>query len=67
VGYSDDEFNNVNKTESIKQQWHQSKDDAWVDIIVGSTPRLLAAEPDAGKRRSLQEIHSNPDLASIEV
>ena len=67
ASYSDDEFNNVNETESAKQRRRRSKDDAWVDILVGSTPRLLAAEPDAGKRRSLRETHSDPDLASIEV
>ena len=67
ASYSDDEHNSPNETESAKQRRRQSKDDAWVDILVGGTPRLLVGEPDAGKRRSLRETHSDPDLASMEV
>lgn len=67
ASYSDDEFNNPNETESAKQLRRRSKDDAWVDILVGSQQRLLGGEPDSAKGRSLRGAHSDPDLASMEV
>jgi hypothetical protein len=67
ASYSDDEYNNANETESAKQRRRRSKDDAWVDILVGNQQRLLVSEPDSVKGRSLRGAHSDPDLASMEV
>ena len=66
ASYSDDEFNHANETESAKQRRRQSKDDAWVDILVGSQARRLG-DQDALRRVSLRSTHSDPDLASMEV
>ncbi|KAF8621948.1 hypothetical protein AX15_007381 [Amanita polypyramis BW_CC] len=73
ASYSDDEYNNANETESAKQRRRQSKDDAWVDILVGDKGKGmldsdgLVGAGDGGKRRSLRGAHSDPDLASMEV
>ncbi|KAF8631654.1 hypothetical protein AX17_005056 [Amanita inopinata Kibby_2008] len=71
ASYSDDEFNNANETESVKQRRRQSKDDAWVDILVGEQARNFGnqdAEPKSGdRRRGLRSTHSDPDIASMEV
>ncbi|PFH49544.1 hypothetical protein AMATHDRAFT_76152 [Amanita thiersii Skay4041] len=73
ASYSDDEFNNANESESIKQRRRQSKDDAWVDILVNSQGRRLGGQDaehrgDRERRRGgLRGTHSDPDLASMEV
>ncbi|KIL59331.1 hypothetical protein M378DRAFT_85208, partial [Amanita muscaria Koide BX008] len=65
ASYSDDEYKDANETESVKQQRRQSKDDAWVDILVGDRTRMLG-DQDA-KKKSLRGAHSDPDIASMEV
>ena len=70
ASYSDDEHNgNLYEPESVKQKRRESRDDGWVDILVGSQNRRIG-EQDAGfvdRRRGQPSRHSDPDIASLEV
>lgn len=70
ASYSDDEHNgNRHETEAVKQKRRESRDDAWVDILIGSQTRRKS-EQDAefiDRRRGHQSKHSDPDIASLEV
>jgi hypothetical protein len=72
ASYSDDESNSVTESEAVKQKRRQSKDDAWVDILVGTQARRMSeedAKPKEGeaRRRVLSSRRSDPDMASLEV
>ena len=70
ASYSDDEHkDNLHETEAVKQKRRESRDDAWVDILIGSQTRRQN-EQDAefvDRRRGHQSKHSDPDFASLEV
>lgn len=70
ASYSDDENNgNLHETEEVKQKRRESRDDAWVDILVGTQSRRIG-DQDAGfvdRRRGPQSRHSDPDIASLQV
>ena len=70
ASYSDDEHNgNLHETEAVKQKRRESRDDAWVDILIGSQAHRKS-EQDAeivDRRRGHHSKHSDPDIASLEV
>ncbi|KAG5645311.1 hypothetical protein DXG03_006500 [Asterophora parasitica] len=76
ASYSDDEWEGLDgakkkrgyEEESVKQKRRQSKDDAWVDILVGTQGRRIGGQ-DAQLRggRGLASRRSDPDMASAEV
>lgn len=71
ASYSDDESNAV-ESEVVKQKRRESKDEAWVDILVGTQARRMANQdvtPKEGqaRRRVLSSRRSDPDMASLEV
>ena len=70
ASYSDDEHNgNLHETEAVKQKRRESRDDAWVDILIGTQNRRKD-EQDAeftDRRRGHQSKHSDPDIAGLEV
>lgn len=75
ASYSDDDSNGAMESEAVKQRRRESKDDAWVDILVGTQARRMGAQ-DAilnegeGRRRVLSVLssrRSDPDMASLEV
>ncbi|KAF8885202.1 hypothetical protein BD779DRAFT_1534609 [Infundibulicybe gibba] len=73
ASYSDDEHNGrggAPESEAVKQKRRQSKDDAWVDILVGSQNRRMGgqdAEIGKEKKRGLRGQRSDPELAGLEV
>jgi hypothetical protein len=71
ASYSDDEYSGVTETEAVKQKRRESKDDAWVDILVGSQNRRIGGQDAelsaAERRRGLRGRRSDPDMASMEV
>lgn len=73
ASYSDDELNESNGTgdpTTSKSQRRQSKDDAWVDILVANSGRRLnnqEAELRVPRGRGLKGGRSDPELASMEV
>ncbi|KAF8803980.1 hypothetical protein BYT27DRAFT_7108311 [Phlegmacium glaucopus] len=70
ASYSDDEHNeSLHETEAVKQKRRESRDDAWVDILVGTqTRRMGQQDADVGNRRKgPHSRHSDPDIASLEV
>ena len=70
ASYSDEEHNgNLHEPEDVKQKRRESRDDAWVDILIGSQSRRRS-EQDAeivDRRRGHHSKHSDPDIASLEV
>ena len=62
ASYSDDELNNGLGRPMTKQEKRQSKDDAWVDILVSGNSRRLG-----GQDAVLRAGRSDPDLAEQEV
>ena len=70
ASYSDDEHNrDLDEPEHTKQKRRESRDDAWVDILVGTQARRLGGQ-DAdldGQRHGMQPRRSDPDMASLEV
>ena len=72
ASYSDDDFNSAMESEATKQTRRQAKDDAWVDILVGTQARRMGGQ-DAqmkvgeSRRRVLSSRRSDPDMASLEV
>ena len=62
ASYSDDELNSGLGRPMTKREKRQSKDDAWVDILVSGNGRRLGAQDAALKAR-----RSDPDLAKQEV
>ena len=70
ASYSDDEHNgHLHETEAVKQKRRESRDDAWVDILIGSQSRRRS-EQDAelvDRKRGHHSKHSDPDFASLEV
>ncbi|KAF8646242.1 hypothetical protein AX16_007312 [Volvariella volvacea WC 439] len=82
ASYSDEEYNK-GETEAMKQQRRQSKDDAWVDILVGSHRRMAGQDAEWGsashgagagsggsgrdRKPSRGRRSSDPDIASMEV
>ena len=72
ASYSDDEHNGnlrENETEAVKQKRRESRDDAWVDILIGSqTRRMKDQDIEIGdRRRGHHSTPSDPDIASLEV
>lgn len=76
ASYSDDEYsgdrNGGLEAETAKQKRRESKDDAWVDILVGTQSRRMGgqdAELKRGddRRKGIRARRSDPDLASLEV
>jgi len=70
ASYSDDENNgNLHEPEAVKQKRRESRDDAWVDILVGSQAhRMVQQDSQVGdRRRGPDSRHSDPDIASLEV
>ena len=70
ASYSDDEHNgNLHETEAVKQKRRESRDDAWVDILIGSQNRRRSEQDAelADRRRGHQSKHSDPDIAGLEV
>lgn len=73
ASYSDDELNGDDAaatTSTSKSQRRQSKDDAWVDILVANHGRRLGdqeAELRVPRGRGLKGGRSDPELASMEV
>jgi hypothetical protein len=76
AGYSDDDYDSHGsgkgkEKEAEKQARRQSKDDAWVDILVGSQSRRFGGQEAEPKRpggaRGLRGGRSDPALASLEV
>ncbi|KAF9466768.1 hypothetical protein BDZ94DRAFT_1157316 [Collybia nuda] len=71
ASYSDDEYNGVMESEAVKQKRRQSKDDAWVDILVGTQSRRIGGQDaeltSAERRRGLRGRRSDPEMASMEV
>ncbi|KAG6856134.1 hypothetical protein H0H87_007194 [Tephrocybe sp. NHM501043] len=67
ASYSDDEYSGPPETESVKQKRRQSKDDAWVDILVGSQRRRMAGQEADMMGSGLHSRRSDPDMASLEV
>ena len=70
ASYSDDEHNaNIHETEAVKQKRRESRDDAWVDILIGSQTRRKG-EQDAefvDRKRGHQSKLSDPDIVGLEV
>lgn len=70
ASYSDDEFNSgIAEPEAVKQKRRESKDDAWVDILVGAHARRMGgqdAQLKEGRRRGVRNRSSDPDI-SLEV
>ncbi|TFY53287.1 hypothetical protein EVG20_g10185, partial [Dentipellis fragilis] len=64
ASYSDDELNGSGP--KSRAQRRQSRDDAWVDILVASNSRRLGGQ-DAELRSPLKGGISDPELASQEV
>ena len=62
ASYSDDELNNGLGRPMTKQEKRQSKDDAWVDILVSGTSRRLG-----GQDAVMRAGRSDPDLAKQEI
>ena len=72
ASYSDDEHNgnhHENETEAVKQKRRESRDDAWVDILIGSQTRRINDQDVnlTDRRRGHHSSHSDPDIASLEV
>jgi hypothetical protein len=70
ASYSDDEQNgSLNETEAVKQKRRESRDDAWVDILIGSqTRRNMDQDAElVDRRRGHHSKNSDPDFASLEV
>ncbi|KAG6836676.1 hypothetical protein H0H93_005094 [Arthromyces matolae] len=69
ASYSDDEYSGPPEAEDVKQKRRQSKDDAWVDILVGSQRRRMAGQEANLKVPStgLLSRRSDPEMASQEV
>ncbi|TFK38371.1 hypothetical protein BDQ12DRAFT_683547 [Crucibulum laeve] len=72
ASYSDDEYTSgMPEPEAEKQKRRESRDDAWVDILVNSQSRRMGgqdAELSPGeRRRGVKGRRSDPDLASLEV
>ena len=70
ASYSDDEHNaNVHETEAVKQKRRESRDDAWVDILIGSQTRRKV-EQDAefvDRKRGHHTQLSDPDIVGLEI
>ena len=62
ASYSDDELNGGLGRPMTKQEKRQSKDDAWVDILVSGNGRRFG-----GQDASLRARRSDPDLAKQEI
>jgi len=62
ASYSDDELNSGLGRPMTKQEKRQSKDDAWVDILVSGNSRRLG-----GQDAVLRAGRSDPDLAKQEI
>ena len=62
ASYSDDELNEGLGRPMTKQEKRQSKDDAWVDILVSGSSRRLGGQDAAMRAR-----RSDPDLVKQEV
>lgn len=71
ASYSDDEYSGVTETEAVKQARRETKDDAWVDILVGSQDRRMGGQDaeltPAERRRGIRGRRSDPEIASMEV
>ncbi|RDB21827.1 hypothetical protein Hypma_011076 [Hypsizygus marmoreus] len=74
ASYSDEEYeyDGREETEAVKQKRRESKDDAWVDILVATHSRRMAGQDaevkDGGeRRRGVRGRRSDPDIASLEV
>ncbi|KAF8063469.1 hypothetical protein FPV67DRAFT_1506721 [Lyophyllum atratum] len=66
ASYSDDEYSGDSpEPESVKQKRRESKDDAWVDILVGTQKRRMGGQD--AERKGLHSRRSDPDIASLEV
>ncbi|KAG6841180.1 hypothetical protein C0991_001106 [Blastosporella zonata] len=64
ASYSDDEY----EPEAAKQKRRETKNDAWVDILVGSQRRRMAGQEAEMKGSiGLHSRRSDPDIASHEV
>ena len=70
ASYSDEEHNgDRHETEAAKQKRRESRDDAWVDILIGSQTRRKS-EQDAefvDRKRGHQSKDSDPDIVGLEV
>ena len=70
ASYSDEEHNgNLHETEAAKQKRRESRDDAWVDILIGSQTRRKSEQDAefADRRRGHQSKDSDPDIVGLEV
>ena len=70
ASYSDDEHNGkLGETEAAKQKRRESRDDAWVDILIGSQTRRIDGQDTQAvdQRRGHHSTRSDPDIASLEV
>lgn len=71
ASYSDEEPNGDREAdpeaETAKQKRRESRDDAWVDILVGTQNRRMAGQDAQLNRRGIRTRSSDPDLASLEV
>ena len=70
ASYSDEEHNgNLHETEAVKQKRRESRDDAWVDILIGSQTRRKSEQDAefADRRRGHQSKLSDPDVVGLEV
>ena len=72
AGFSDDDENNVSGGGQSKHKKGESRDDAWVDILVASHSRRMGGQDSELKKpgdriKGLKGGRSDPELASMEV
>ena len=73
ASYSDDEQNGIAKpyeTEAVKQKRRESRDDAWVDILIGSQSQRKSdqdAEFVVRRRGNHSKDTSDPDIVGLEI
>jgi hypothetical protein len=72
AGYSDDEDNATSSGGKSKHKKGESRDDAWVDILVANHSRRVGGQDNEPKKpsdriRGLKGGRSDPELASMEV
>ena len=72
AGYSDDDENSGSGGDKSKHKKGESRDDAWVDILVASHSRRMGGQDTEPKKpsdrvRGLKGGRSDPELASMEV